>query len=105
MTLSPTAGLRQLAKETGEAGREARRAWRPGMTFAVGMAGMPFLGQGAFMAIGAFGAALLEARAGWDPTLAILTSVAAAAAAGAIVGAAAVRAEAPFVAIGTWIVA
>ena len=57
------------------------------------------------MAMGAFGAALLEARAGWDPTVAIVVSVAAATAAGAIVGAAAVRAEAPFVAIGTWIVA
>jgi branched-chain amino acid transport system permease protein len=76
-----------------------------GLNFAVGMAGMPSLGQGGFMAIGAFGAALLEVRAGWDPTVAIVAAAAAATLAGAVVGAAAVRAEAPFVAIGTWIVA
>jgi branched-chain amino acid transport system permease protein len=76
-----------------------------GLNFAVGMAGMPSLGQGGFVAIGAFGAALLEVRAGWDPTLAIVAAIAAATLAGAIVGAAAVRAEEPFVAIGTWIVA
>jgi branched-chain amino acid transport system permease protein len=76
-----------------------------GLNFAVGMAGMPSLGQGAFVAIGAFGAALLEVKAGWDPTAAILVATAAAVAAGIMVGAAAVRAETVFIAVGTWVVA
>jgi ABC-type branched-subunit amino acid transport system ATPase component/ABC-type branched-subunit amino acid transport system permease subunit len=76
-----------------------------GLNAAVGLAGMPSLGQGAFVAVGAFGAALLEVKAGWDPTVAIVAAVAASGVAGVVVGAAAVRAAAPFVAIGTWIVA
>ena len=76
-----------------------------GLNFAVGMAGMPSLGQGAFVAIGAFGVALLEVSAGWSPTAAVIVAVMTSTAAGIVVGAAAVRAEAVFVAIGTWIVA
>ena len=34
---------------------------------AVGLAGIPLLCQGAFMAVGAFTAGLLTVRAGWDP--------------------------------------
>jgi len=76
-----------------------------GLNFAVGMAGMPSLGQGAFVAIGGFGAALLEAKVGWDPTAAIIVATAAAVAAGIVVGAVAIRAETVFVAVGTWVVA
>ena len=36
-----------------------------GLWISVGLAGMPSLGQGAFMAIGAFTVALLTAKAGW----------------------------------------
>ena len=38
-----------------------------GLNFAVGLAGIPSLGQGAFVGIGAFAVALLTSRAGWPP--------------------------------------
>ena len=38
-----------------------------GLALCVGLAGLPSLGQGAFMSIGAFATAVLAARAGWPP--------------------------------------
>src|SRR5687768_9943800 len=47
-----------------------------GLNVALGLGGMPSLGQGAFVAVGAFGAALLRARLGWDPLSATLAGTA-----------------------------
>src|SRR5439155_9149264 len=38
-----------------------------GLAVAVGWAAVPSLGQGAFVGVGAYGAAVLRARHGWDP--------------------------------------
>ncbi|HEX8100863.1 MAG TPA: branched-chain amino acid ABC transporter ATP-binding protein/permease [Actinomycetota bacterium] len=76
-----------------------------GLNFAVGMAGIPSLGQGAFFAVGAFAVTLLEVKGGWDPTLAIVAAVILAGLAGAVVGSAAIRLSRPIVAIATWVVA
>lgn len=75
-----------------------------GLNFAVGLGGMPSLGQGAFVGIGAFVAALLRARAGWDPVLAVVVGTAAAAGAGVAVGIGATRLRGAFVAVATWVV-
>ena len=42
-----------------------------GLALCVGLAGLPSLGQGAFMSIGAFATAVLAARAGWPPMAAL----------------------------------
>ena len=75
-----------------------------GVNFAVGMAGIPSLGHGAFVAVGAFAVALLRTGAGWDPTVATLAGVVLAGAAGVLVGAGAIRLTRPIVAISTWVV-
>lgn len=75
-----------------------------GVNFAVGMAGIPSLGHGAFVAVGAFTVALLRTDAGWDPTAATLAGVVLAGVAGALVGAGAIRLTRPIVAIATWVV-
>ncbi len=75
-----------------------------GVNFAVGMAGIPSLGHGAFVAVGAFTVALLRTDAGWDPTAATLSGVVLAGVAGAFVGAGAIRLARPIVAIATWVV-
>jgi ABC-type branched-subunit amino acid transport system ATPase component/ABC-type branched-subunit amino acid transport system permease subunit len=74
-----------------------------GLMLAVGLGGMPSLSQGAFMAFGAFGTALLTARAGWPLLPALLVGVAAAAAAGAIAAVGVVRLRPAFIAVTTWI--
>ncbi|MCA1832769.1 MAG: ATP-binding cassette domain-containing protein, partial [Actinobacteria bacterium] len=76
-----------------------------GLNFAVGLAGLPSLGQGAFAAAGAFGAAWLRLHAGWEPASATLAGVAIALGAGTIVGVGAVRLRGVFVAVSTWITA
>jgi branched-chain amino acid transport system permease protein len=75
-----------------------------GVNFAVGMAGIPSLGHGAFVAVGAFTVALLRTEAGWDPSAATLAGVGLAGAAGVVVGAGAIRLTRPIVAIATWVV-
>lgn len=75
-----------------------------GLNFAVGLGGMPSLGQGAFVGIGAFAAALLRVRAGWDPALAVVVGTAAAIAAGVAVGIGATRLRGAFAAVATWVV-
>ena len=76
-----------------------------GLALAVGVAGMPSLAQGAFMAVGAFTAAQTRVHGGVPTLLAALVGAAAAAAAGAVVGAGAVRLQRGIVAVATWILA
>jgi branched-chain amino acid transport system permease protein len=70
---------------------------------AVGIGRLPSLAQGAFVAIGAFGAALLQTRAGWPPAAAVPAATLAAAALGAVAGIGLVRLRPAFVAAGTWL--
>jgi len=70
----------------------------------VGPAGLPSLGTGAFMAIGAFTSALLVARSGWPLEPAALAGTAAALVAGVISGGV-VRLRRTFVAVSTWLLA
>jgi branched-chain amino acid transport system permease protein len=76
-----------------------------GLVYAVGLAGLPSLGQGALMGIGAFTAALLRARADWPLLPAVVVAVAVAAAAGLLAGAGIARLRPAFVAVSTWILA
>ena len=69
----------------------------------VGPAGLPSLGTGAFMAIGAFTSALLV-RTGWPLEPAVLAGTAAALAAGVLCGGV-VRLRRAFVAVSTWLLA
>jgi branched-chain amino acid transport system permease protein len=71
---------------------------------AVGPAGLPSLGTGAFMAIGAFTSALLVARSGWPLEPAVLAGTAAALVAGLLSGGV-VRLRRAFVAVSTWLLA
>ena len=70
----------------------------------VGVAGLPSLGAGAFIAIGAFTSSLLVARSGWPLEPAVLAGAAAALVAGLIAGGI-VRLRGAFVAAGTWLLA
>jgi len=70
----------------------------------VGAAGLPSLGAGAFMAIGAFTSALLVARADWRLEPAALVGALAALGAGALFGGV-VRLRPAFVAASTWVLA
>ena len=70
----------------------------------VGPAGLPSLGTGAFMAIGAFTSALLVARSGWPLEPAVLAGTAAALVAGLLSGGV-VRLRRAFVAVSTWLLA
>jgi ABC-type branched-subunit amino acid transport system ATPase component/ABC-type branched-subunit amino acid transport system permease subunit len=74
-----------------------------GLWITVGLAGMPSLGQGAFMGIGAFTVALLTAKAGWPAIPATLVGVVAAGAAGILAGVGVVRLRPVFIAVTTWI--
>jgi ABC-type branched-subunit amino acid transport system ATPase component/ABC-type branched-subunit amino acid transport system permease subunit len=74
-----------------------------GLWITVGLAGMPSLGQGAFMAIGAFTVTLLMAKAGWPAFPATLIGVLAAGAAGIVAGVGVVRLRPVFIAVTTWI--
>jgi branched-chain amino acid transport system ATP-binding protein/branched-chain amino acid transport system permease protein len=70
----------------------------------VGSAGLPSLGTGAFMAIGAFTSALLVARSGWPVEPAALAGAAAALVSGLFLGGV-VRLRRVFVAVSTWLLA
>jgi ABC-type branched-subunit amino acid transport system ATPase component/ABC-type branched-subunit amino acid transport system permease subunit len=72
-----------------------------GLAIAVSYVGLPVLGQGAFVAIGAFGTAQLAAH-GTPLGVAVLASVALAAVAGYAVGFAASRLEGAPLALATW---
>jgi branched-chain amino acid transport system permease protein len=75
-----------------------------GLGLTVGAAGLPSLGQGAFLAVGAFTSALLMAREGWPLEPAALAGGAAAIVAGLISGGV-VRLRPAFVAVSTWLLA
>jgi branched-chain amino acid transport system permease protein len=76
-----------------------------GLAFALGLAGMPSLCQGAFMAIGAFTAALLRTRTGAGPIEAALAGLAVTTLAGVGLGVGFVRlGRVPF-AVATWLFA
>jgi branched-chain amino acid transport system permease protein len=74
-----------------------------GLWLSAGLGGMPSLGQGAFMAAGAFTVALLVSRTGVGPLSATLLAVLVAAAGGALAGAGVMRLQPVFVAVTTWI--
>src|SRR6266508_881019 len=74
-----------------------------GLGLTVGIAGLPSLGQGAFMSIGAFTTALLAARAGWSADAAVPVAVGASLVAGLLAGLVVVRQPPLFLAVSTWI--
>jgi len=74
-----------------------------GLAYAVGLAGIPSLGQGAFLGIGAFTEALLRAKGGWPLVPSLLVAVAVSATAGVLTGLATGRLRSAFVAVSTWI--
>lgn len=76
-----------------------------GLVLTVGFGGIPSLGQGAFMSIGAFTTALLTARAGWPVGATIPVAVGVALGAGLLTGLVIVRQPPLFVAVSTWILA
>src|SRR5512133_437929 len=74
-----------------------------GLSYAVGLAGIPSLGQGAFLGIGAFAEALLRTKAGWPLVPSVLAAVAITGAVGVLTGLATGRLRSAFVAVSTWI--
>jgi branched-chain amino acid transport system permease protein len=69
-----------------------------GLTVLTGLSGQISLGNGAFMAIGAYTTALLLLHLGWNFIAVLVIAAAATAVAGAIVGAAAARLHGPYLA-------
>jgi ABC-type branched-subunit amino acid transport system ATPase component/ABC-type branched-subunit amino acid transport system permease subunit len=76
-----------------------------GLNVAMGYAGQPSLGQGGFVALGAYCTAILISKHGWDAPAAILVSGALAAAVGGFVARGVSRLRPPFVALATWLFA
>jgi ABC-type branched-subunit amino acid transport system ATPase component/ABC-type branched-subunit amino acid transport system permease subunit len=76
-----------------------------GLGIIVGLGGMPSLGQGAFVALGAFGTALLSAKAGWPVAVALVAAALIATFAGGAVGLVAGRLRPAIVAVLTWLIA
>ena len=76
-----------------------------GLTFVVGLAGMPSLAQGALLAVGAVVASVLRVDGGWPPLAAAAAGALAGAVAGGVVGVAVGRVRPAFVAVATWLVA
>ena len=77
-----------------------------GLALSVSYAGLPVLGAGAFVAVGGFGTAILGSGGeGWPLGLAVLTSVAVAAATGWLVALGASRLEGAYLALATWALA
>jgi branched-chain amino acid transport system permease protein len=74
-----------------------------GLAYAVGLAGIPSLGQGAFFGIGAFAEAILRAKGGWPLLPSLLVAVAVTGACGVLTGVATGRLRGAFVAVSTWI--
>src|SRR3954452_18769557 len=74
-----------------------------GLVLAVGFGGLPSLGQGAFMSVGALTTAVLGARAGWAPMAALPVALAVTVVVGGVTGLAIVRLPRVFVAVSTWL--
>jgi len=75
-----------------------------GLAIAVSYAGLPVLGQGAFVAVGAFGTSQLAAH-GFPLGIAVITSIAMSGLAGYLVGFAAARLAGAQLALATWALA
>jgi branched-chain amino acid transport system permease protein len=69
-----------------------------GLTVLTGLSGQISLGQGAFMAVGAYTAALLLSHLNWPIIVVVLAAAAIAAATGLVVGVAAARLRGPYLA-------
>jgi branched-chain amino acid transport system permease protein len=76
-----------------------------GLTVLIGLSGQISIGNGAFMAVGAYGGALLLIHLNWPLELVLLASVVIAAASGAIFGLAAARLRGPYLAGATLMLA
>jgi branched-chain amino acid transport system permease protein len=77
-----------------------------GLSLAVSWAGLPVLGGGAFLAVGAYGTALLgPGGEGWPLGLAVLASVLLGAGVGYVVAVGASRLDGPPLALATWALA
>jgi branched-chain amino acid transport system permease protein len=76
-----------------------------GLTVLIGVSGQLSIGQGAFMAIGGYAAALLLIHLAWPLELVIAASAVISAAAGAVVGVAAARLRGPYLAGATLMLA
>ena len=76
-----------------------------GLTVLIGLSGQISIGNGAFMAIGAYAAALVLLHLGWPLELVLTAGAVAAAAAGAIFGVAAARLRGPYLAGATLMLA
>jgi len=76
-----------------------------GLTVLIGLSGQISIGNGAFMAIGAYAGALLLIHLNWPLELVFLASVVVAAAAGAVFGLAAARLRGPYLAGATLMLA
>ena len=74
-----------------------------GLAYAVGLAGIPSLGQGAFLGIGAFTQAILRAKGDWPLLPSLIVAVLVAGACGILTGIATGRLRGAFVAVSTWI--
>jgi branched-chain amino acid transport system permease protein len=74
-----------------------------GLAYAVGLAGIPSLGQGAFLGIGAFAEAITRVKGGWPLLPSLACAVLVTAAAGTLAGLATGRLRGAFVAVSTWI--
>ena len=75
-----------------------------GLALSASYAGLPVLGHGAFMALGAFGVVHLD-RAGWPLGIAVLGAVVLAAVTGYGIGYGAARLHGAFLALATWALA
>src|SRR5258708_12888533 len=76
-----------------------------GLTVLIGLSGQISIGNGAFMAIGAYASALLLLHLGWPLELVFAASAVIAALAGAIFGVAAARLRGPYLAGATLMLA
>ena len=76
-----------------------------GLNVAMGYAGAPSLGQGGFVAVGAYGAAILVGKQGWNPVTAVLVATAIAAVVAWAIALTVARLRPPFVALATWLFA
>jgi branched-chain amino acid transport system permease protein len=76
-----------------------------GLTLLIGLSGQISVGNGAFMAIGGYGGALLMIHLNWPLELVLLASVVIAAVAGAVFGVAAARLRGPYLAGATLMLA
>ena len=74
-----------------------------GLGYAVGLAGIPSLGQGAFLGVGAFAEAIARAKGGVPLLPSLLLAVLVAGACGVVTGLATGRLRGAFVAASTWI--